>query len=753
MTNRIMSAVVRRAVVTSVNYSDGVLYTRWLDDDSVGPVVPIPHPAPNKGGSGIYLGIRVGTVVLLSMGSHKVYIPTAILPTMAYYNSDPASIPEADYDDVGFPHLESGDIVLQGQTGSEFRLNNSGNIEEISLRNEFGEGFVIGGGSDSFRCSVMVPPPVEYKIAPYGVSASGIVRRDVKIEDTEESFIDFLTDLESEQSLEEIGWDPEKQVTFLSGGFGESVKSQTGGKIYRNPAFVEDRQMVFEYGRNWNIDVFSEEKSNLESTTPSIADFENRGERRSNVLSLSLSNPNELLERITGTVVDIFGNMVDLNRRKLDPPTGDDAEALLKSALEQARHTIAYHMEINARKGLRFDHKNQSTLKPSLFIADQESIDSVANNARDRSRWFIDVDKEGLTKINVPASSETGNVPMIARYENSSVLDIDSKGNPTTKGRDARDTKKLFRNEENRDIFTEQVGPGGIKVKGSPPDNRMKGKKTSWVDADGQTISQETMGTTIEAGTAFHDITQTAWALIKENLNKNANDIYLSGPTATEQGLRAISQEVNPELPKDDSSPATRLNNKSGLLKDQPNAGGRSVHMNLDGNLEMSVGANTIDRVSWILDTAGALVWRLGRDRSGRSAIIHADGTVALEVGGFDYIGKSNSDEVDTRFVGKGTGSRANVLELDPTQFRSGKLIIRVRKANTAGTAPDDSSKDTLLIIDETGVTLTTSGRFDLISEKDMTFTSKSLITIDAPKVQIYKQNPKYFARTARLIR
>jgi len=750
---RYSSAVSRRAVVSSVNYADGIMHTRWLDDDNPGPTVPIPHPFGNQGGSGIFVGIKIGTVIVLTMGAFKTYFPVAILPTNAYYSDDLASISEVDFDDQGFPSLDQGEIVLQGPTGSQIRLNNSNKLEEIVLDNEFGEGIIIGGGSDSFRCSIKHSSPVDYTISPYGIKASGVIRRDVKIEDVEESFVDFLSRLESEQSLEEIGWDPSKQVTYISGGLGESVKGQTGGKIYRNPAFVEDRQVIYEYGREYVVGTYKEENERLDSTVPPVVNSEYRSERRSNVLGLSLSVPNELIETVSGTLVDIFGNTIDINRKILDTPVGDNNKKLLEDALEQARHTIAYHMEINVRKGYRFDSKSQDSKKPSLFKDHLAVVDSVANNARDRSRWFIDVDKEGLTKINIPASSETGNVPMLTRYENSSVLDITSDGNPTSKGRKREvDTKKLYRNKKNRDVFIEQVGPGGIKVLGNPPDNRMVGKKTSWVD-DGRNSSQELMGINVEAGTAFHDITETAWALIKENINTKANSIYLDGPTSTEEGLRAISKEINPTIPKNDLSPATRLENKSGLLKNQPNAGGRSINANFDGSLEMSIGANTIDRVSWVLDTAGALVWRLGRDRSGRSAVIQADGTIALEIGGFDYIGKSNNDEVDTRFVGKGTGAREEVLQLDPTQFRSGKLIIRVRKANEEGTEPDSSEKDTYLIIDETGITLTTSGRFDLISEKNMSFTSKSLITLDAPKVQIYKENPKYFARTARLIK
>ena len=755
MTSRQTSSVVRRAVVKSVNYADGTLLTRWLDDDSDGPMVPIPHPFGNKGGSGIFVGIKVGTVVVLAMAGYKTYIPVAVLPMTGYY-SDMASIPEADYDDLSFPSISSGDIVIQGPTGSTIGL--SANLEELILTNEFGEGIIIGGGSNSFRCSMKIDTPTNYVISQHGIKAAGIVRRDVKIEDSEESFVDFLTSLDSEQSLEEVGWHPNKQVSYTSNNLSQT---SAGGDFGRNPPFVEDRQIIYEFGRNWLVGSIEEERGRLSVCSIPIPNSNDRSERRSNALSLSLANPNELIETISGTVVDIFGNPLDINRKIIDIQSASDTDSMFKNTLEGVRHGVAYHMEINARKGIRFN-KKQTTKKPEMFDSWNESISSVANNARDRSRWFIDVDKEGLTKINIPATSETGNVPVVSRYENSSVLNIDSNGNPSVNGRDnIEDTKKLYRNEKNRDIFIEQVGPGGVKILGDPPENRMKGKKTSWVEKDSigtpsGSVSQAMMSLNVEAGTAFHDITKTARALISENINNSASSWALivendpNAPTPAGSGLPAVSNEINPAPPKDNVTPATQNSNNSGVLLNQPNAGGRSVHMSLDGSLETSIGANTIDRVSWVLDTAGALVWRLGRDRSGRSAIVHADGTVALEVGGFDYIGEAGSDEVDTRFVGRGE-ARDQILKLDPNQFRSGKFIIKIRRATTDKSGPEPD--DTVLIIDETGVTITTPGRLNLVSGQEMTLSSKGLMIFDAPKIQLYKNPPKYVARTARIVK
>ena len=350
------------------------------------------------------------------------------------------------------------------------------------------------------------------------------------------------------------------------------------------------------------------------------------------------------------------------------------------------------------------------------------------------------MDKEGLTKINIPASSETGNVPMLTRYETSSVLEIDEKGNFKNKARSGEDSAFLFRNEKNQDIFLDQFGPGGIKVLGNTTENRLKGKKTSWLDSSN---TQKTFGKNIESGTAFHDITSTAAALLKENINKNASDIFTNPNVSNDPG--AIAKEIDARVPTSSSTAIRNLT--TGLVTGQPNAGGRSLHLNLDGSLESSIGANTVDRVSWILDTAGALVARLGRDRQGRSAIIQADGTIAIEVGGFDFVGENSTDEVDTRFVGRGQG-RKSTLPGDPNRFRSGKVVLRIRRSNAANTGPD--TDDNLVIIDETGVTVKTAGRLNLVSDMDMTLQSKSRLLLDAPKVQIYESNPKLARRDSR---
>ena len=739
-----VSNVIRLAEITSVNYDDGIAFTRWLDQgEANGPTIPIPHPFANKGGSGIFVGIRVGTIVALAMASYERWVPAGIVPIRAYYGDDVTDMPEAEFDDVGFPNIESGEIILHGPTGSEIRLGKNG----IKLENEYNEGFILTSEDDHTRCLISVSPPVEYNITHAGTKAQGIVRRDIRVEDGEEDFFDFLVDPDSEAALEEIGWDPSRKVTYVSRNTETSgATGSTSNKNFRNPAFIENKTILLEYGREWNVGTYDEELARMQGDEISLREPEDRSEHRNNVLGLSLTNPNELIEEIYGTVVDIFGNPVDINRSIIGFPNGKDAKILLNDTFEKARHTIAYHKEINTRKGWGFREDLVNNKKPILLTGAPDPL-SAANNARDRSRWFIDVDKEGLTKINVPATSETGNIPLLTRYETSSVIEVDNNGNPKNKARNPDDARKIFRNEKNQDIFLDQFGPGGIALSSGSPKNRLSAEQTSWVE-DSKTL----LPFTVEAGTAFHDITKTAATLLNENINNTTLNIakqILQKPTDTVNAdIPAISEEVSQSIPKADTSPAVR--DSKGLVKNQPNAGGRSVHLNLDGSLETSIGANTVDRVSWTLDTAGALVARLGRDRSGRSAIVHADGSIVLEIGGYDFIGENGTDEVDSRFVGRGD-NRTISLPLDQTRFRDGKLVIRVRRSNLAGTSP--SNEDHLIIFDPSGVTIQSAGIMNLVSKEDMNIKSETgVLRLDGVKVQIYEVSPRNVARSGRTI-
>src|SRR5690606_19798307 len=99
---------------------------------------------------------------------------------------------------------------------------------------------------------------------------------------------------------------------------GLDTRTRPGDSFTRNPAFNESRQIVYEFPNSFGFtDDISERlvyggEVILEDDT-----FVRRRSSRADALSLSLIEPNYLIESIAGTVVDIYGNVVDLNRSVL----------------------------------------------------------------------------------------------------------------------------------------------------------------------------------------------------------------------------------------------------------------------------------------------------------------------------------------------------------------------------------------------------------------------------------------------------
>jgi hypothetical protein len=745
---------IRLAIVDDVNYEEGVVRIRWMDNNAEdGQEIPIPHPFSGRG-EGIFIGIRPGTMIALSMAALEQYIPVAIIPGRGFYNEELGILSEAHFDDVGYPSIESGEIVLQGVSGNKIIIKSDGSLY---VQNQFREGTLLSGESDEeHRCSIITVPPVMYTISPAGVQAFGVVRRDFRPDEGEfdAAVVDPLFDPEYEHIIEEVGRDPSKNVTRGTRK-ASTGRSGTISDRFRNPPFMEKRGVIYEFGRPWLVDVQENEESLLNQDDLPVRVSNDRREHRTNVLSLSLLYPNELIESVDGTLVDIFGNLLDINRSVILTPGGNAQKDILESSTENARHTVVVHREINSRKGWAYRTIKTSGRPPKAVgapaVPGLPDASSSANNAKDRSRWSVDIDKEGLTKINIPSSSETGNVPFLSRYESSSSVEVDDKGNPKLNSRTALNAKQLYRSEPDsgqprRDIFPDQFGPGGITVVqrqvtpgngetirtvDTAPNNRLAALKTSFVEG-----SQRLLPGKLEAGTAFHDITQTAFALLDKTINRvsvdavdpdASTDVDSDDAATSDTVLRAVPSGSEGDVNRDDSGRPTNY----------PNAGGRSLNINLDGSLETSIGANTIDRLSWIMDTAGGIVARIGRDRSGRSAVIHMDGSLAMEVGGFDFVGTSTSDQVDTRFSGGGV-ARANGLPKDQQMFRAGKVVIRVRRPNDDSTGPDTDDEDQVIIIDENGITIESTGRLNLKSSQDTIIQSKARIVLDSETIQFY---------------
>lgn len=513
---------------------------------------PIPHPYVGNGG-GIMVGIEKNAIVLVGSGTAERKFVVGFIPIRQQY-FDQENIQDISWYNTQFPDLDEGQIVLKSPVSNSYiDMDSDGNI---LIDADIGDSNADLELSKDTRTLYHRVDNL-YSFTEAGRHIDGIVKRDKHVEESklDTSSIDFLSGTSSDVFLEKIGRSPKNEVQ-------DRTTSLTRSFV-RNPALVERRSITYEYGDSFNVNYFSKEVAAMESGNSAIKTNGTRQDRRTDVLNLNLLNYNHLIEKVEGTVVDIYGNILDINRNIIPIPDYDSLEIEkniddnMQKIYAYMRRSIKYHFEINSRKDL---------------TGDEPSRDSGNTDSRKHSRWSIDVDGEGLTKINIPSSSNTGNIPVLGRYL-------------TTRDEDNKESGSFRNVQEN----------GSIDV------------KLLSFSAGGPSLSNsayvpETVGSgTISAGTAYHDLTQVA------------DSLWQNGKWGT--GNRMSSS----------------INNAIG--DSNANAGGRSLQASLDGSAEISIGKDNIDKKSLLLDLEGGMISHYGADSNGRSIIHQSDGSVLIQIG------------------------------------------------------------------------------------------------------------------------
>lgn len=512
----------------------------------------------------------------------------------------------------------------------------------------------------------------EHSFTEAGNKLTQVVKRDL-IENANRNILNSTRDAQSyEDSLFTIGLDPTIKVTRRS-----------KGDEVRNPALVESRELITEFGASYAFKTDVEEsgayiEGNQVDPDPAV----DKTNMRSNLLSLSLEHPNHLIETVKGTVVDSAGNIVDINRVAIPIGRSEGLSLILNPKKSEAfdkirtavRKSIAFHFEINSRKG------GPATTPPD----NPPDVDDTSDYARKRSRFSIDIDKEGQFKINVPSSSEVGNIPLLTRYETYSNL--------LSREDDNIDPNSFVKNEDRQDIFLENFA-GASNIVLTPG-----GEKAEYGQAIDR-VSEVPIG----LGTAFHDIT-----LAVSEFQESAGWV--------EAGLDLCPFDSNHPLNQSNVQLTQVVTNELIVTGPDANAGGRSGTINLDGFVSLNIGANTIDRQSMWFDTAGSIISRHGRDKQGISYASSMDGDVLIQIGG-PGIGNT----FDSRFADENDA------------YRNGKLDIRVLA----------NGQFMVFRMDETGVHVISPGRMTFWSQQDMIFKSNGNIKMEAENIVMYAETAK----------
>jgi hypothetical protein len=507
---------------------------------------------------------------------------------------------------------------------------------------------------------------------------SGTIKRDTH-ENSNRNILGSTLDSQSyDESLRTISMDPTFAPTRKTKGLG-----------VRNLPLAEQRELTYEFANSFDFTTDEDEYSRYTDPREKVSILKvNRRKMRSDALSMSLEYPNHLIETIKGTVVDTFGNILDINRAPLPIGKVDslslannpDKNKAFSRIRAQLRKSIAFHWELNARKGT-------SDTDSPVNIPDTRSSEDYA---RDRSRFYFDLDKEGQFKLNIPASSEIGNVPLLTRYENFSVLlsKEDASVSPNS----------FVREENNEEIFLESfAAEPTINLSGS--DDALAGYKAP-VDR----ITKEP----IKYGTAHHDITKTCSEFLVgssfEQAGRNLVNFY-------EGAILNKSMEQLPKIVTDT------------LVVSGPDAdaGGRSGVANLDGHLSLNIGANTVDRQSLWVDCAGAVISRIGRDKQGISYACSLDGHMMLQSGG-----PGIGDTYDSRFKDEYSGFKDG--SIDVRVWIDGQLAIFKMGARSDGSA---------------GIDITCPGNISIISGQHLILKAIGDIKLDGDNIICYADSTK----------
>lgn len=639
--------LLKTGAIIDYDSSRGILKVRLNNLTSIiGQTQSINVPAPHSlfYNNGLFVGTRPvpGTPVVVGQGSSGQYYFVSFLAE---------NLPAV-------PELVAGELLLRASDESKVSINLNGNIN-------------IGGSNNKIHINtksnlITTNFYNENHFTQAGRRIDGLIKRDLRLN----------TNFDQESKLENDNYDSKFYVIGLDPTVSPNPVITGSGK---NPPFVEQRELIYEfqYSSEINDDLF--ESLLYGNTKPPATSFTfpNRRKSRADTLSLTLASPNYLIETIKGTVVDIFGNILDINRVPL--PIGKDQNTLraatstdkIKSfqlIKELERKSLAYHFELNARKDLVGQNGK-------LVLPDINSNDDYSRN---RSRFFIDVDKEGVFKFNVPASSEKGNVPLLTRYENYSTFGSEDNNNPN---------KLIFR-DDNLDIFQDSFAAQHFNISDGSFAIDRGSIKLDNDGADGAPLDRITQSH-IKHGTAYHDILATCYTHQKPDF------------------LQYVTDDTNPVFSKSAVSKIPLIENIAvktiTVGGENANAGGRSGSMSFDGSIDLNIGANTSDRHSLWADMAGAMVLNVGRDLNNMSGAISMNGDVFIQVGGMGV-------STDSRFIKQNNGHIGAALDI--RVFNSGLRVTMIR-------------------IDDEGVKILTPSNLSIHAGQNMRLTSDADIFIE----------------------
>lgn len=376
--------------IVNVDYNAGTCDVTTTDK-TAGKRKAVIYPYPYAGnGWGVLVGPEENSQVLLSYDKENRPWIIAYRPNATYFNDDIRGLSGVEATDFPYRKPLSGEVILQSKANSAIEMNQQGNIR---LETVSGLYFEINKSLETiFQQSVDSQTVTES-----GIYKSGLVRRDVR-EDTDKQQdvlfgSGFGIDTSSLLFSEVIGRDPAYKVGDSLKGLYDPTYDANAPQTSLNAAVTETRLLLEEYA-----------DSNVGLDQVQLSDA---------AKAKGKMEVNRLMDIHLGTVVNDLGKIqrVDygfglgstIGHGNIYSPSKDfhfNKNNTLKSPNQSVDYerVVSELAKINAAIMMKLllhtkGADNQGTLESDTFRG---------------ALWSLLVDKEGLTKLEIPAATDLG---------------------------------------------------------------------------------------------------------------------------------------------------------------------------------------------------------------------------------------------------------------------------------------------------------------------------------------------------------
>jgi len=442
---------IRLGRVTNIDYSTNLCEVKFYDKfGGARQNVHLSQPYVGRGW-GILAGVEIGSMVLVGEETGGDIRLLAYLPHTHFFRDDVNKFSDVSPEESPYQKFRSGELVLQSKPNSIIALNDIG---DIILSTPDGNSIEIDREADL----IFQQSSQHEVVSDAGVFMSGVVRRDIR--SLQERDLDVVFGGTTELGLdfntftETIGVDPRYPDVSTTGG--KSVSSSVNNTIIPGladpffPASISEGRgsgantsdMLNPALTEWHMEMLEFGDGNPGVDPPIIND---QARKQGHL------DPNVLADLTCGTVVNEAGRQIRFDYyfgqpndngngkghgRAWETYTNQYAVSLdhrfdrnntLKGATASKPSGIAapghnnsgewtvdtYEQSPTAllfralfhTKGVDNFGRAETNLSLAFRSGDKSKIDQALQNSFPGSLWEFSVDKEGLTKINIPAAT------------------------------------------------------------------------------------------------------------------------------------------------------------------------------------------------------------------------------------------------------------------------------------------------------------------------------------------------------------